>query len=97
MITPAVRLAVTERAGNRCEYCAIHQDDEPWTRFQVEHVIPRQHGGRDDLWNLALACLHCNVHKGPNLSGIDPETNKIEPLFNPRTDTWADHFQLVEP
>jgi len=35
-----------------------------------------QHGGFDDLDNLALACIDCNLHKGPNLTVIDPETNK---------------------
>lgn len=40
--------------------------------FHVDHIIPRQHGGLTQLDNLALACLHCNRHKGPNLAGLDP-------------------------
>jgi hypothetical protein len=31
-------------------------------------------GGSDDPDNLALACHHCNLHKGPNLAGVDPRT-----------------------
>ena len=27
--------------------------------------------------NLALACAHCNRHKGPNLAGFDPETGML--------------------
>lgn len=43
--------------------------------------------------NLALACIDCNLHKGPNLAGIDPETNQMVPLFNPRMDLWDVHFR----
>ena len=97
MITAAVRRFVEERADGRCEYCRFHQDDEPAIKFQIEHTIPRQHGGSDQVDNLALACLHCNSHKGPNLAGIDPETGEMVPLFNPRVDNWFDHFLLVSP
>lgn len=30
--------------------------------------------------------------RGPNLTGIDPETNQIVPLFNPREDRHSEHF-----
>ncbi len=43
--------------------------------------------------NLALACMRCNFHKGPNLSGIDPETGDVVRRFNPRSDLWAEHFR----
>jgi hypothetical protein len=42
--------------------------------------------------NLALACWHCNLKKGPNLSGIDPESGRVSLLFHPRTDEWPRHF-----
>ena len=91
----AVANLVRERAGHRCEYCRLHQDDAPFFRFQIEHVIPKQHGGTDELSNLALACHHCNLHKGPNLAGIDPDTGQMVVLFNPRTQGWDDHFERV--
>ena len=90
----ATRKLVRDRAGDRCEYCRLAQDDEPYYRFHVEHVVPRQHGGGDDPSNLALACHYCNLHKGPNLSGIDPEATLIVALFNPRQSTWAEHFEF---
>jgi hypothetical protein len=85
---------VRDRAGNRCEYCQLHQDDEPFARFHIEHIIPKQHGGGDDLSNLALACNRCNLHKGTNLAGIDPETGAVVPLFHPRRELWALHFEM---
>jgi hypothetical protein len=62
--------------------------------FHVDHIVPRQHGGGHDPENLALACFHCNLHKGPNLTGIDPETGAIVALFNPRREAWAAHFSV---
>jgi len=86
---------VRQRAGNRCEYCRLPQDFSD-LRFHVEHVVPRQHRGSNNPANLALACPECNLHKGTNLTGIDPDTGKVTQLFDPRRDRWADHFRIVE-
>jgi predicted restriction endonuclease len=92
MIDPATRQRVRDRAGNRCEYCRIHQEDDPFYRFHIEHIIPRQHSGNDDISNLALACHHCNLHKGPNLTTIDEMTSQVVALFDPRRQVWTEHF-----
>src|SRR5438876_11654203 len=76
-MAPSRRASVQERAGYRCEYCQLHQEDSPLAVLHVEHIIPRIHGGTDDLDNLALACIDCNLHKGPNLTGVDPETGAV--------------------
>jgi hypothetical protein len=60
--------------------------------FHVEHIIPRKHGGSDELGNLALACPDCNLHKGSDLAGLDPETSSVVRLFDPRTQNWDEHF-----
>jgi hypothetical protein len=83
---------VWKRAGNRCEYCRLRQDNEPYYRFHVEHIIAKQHGGTDDPGNLALSCHHCNGFKGPNLSGIDRLTGNVARLFDPRRQRWKRHF-----
>jgi 5-methylcytosine-specific restriction endonuclease McrA len=88
----STRVLVRERAGNRCEYCQLHQADSPLAVLHIEHIIPKKHGGSDDLDNLALACIDGNLHKGPNLTGIDPETNAVTELFHPRRHRWTDHF-----
>jgi 5-methylcytosine-specific restriction endonuclease McrA len=89
---PQTRARVRERAGNRCEYCKLHQEDSPLAVLHVEHIIPKVHGGKDDLQNLALACIDCNLHKGTNLTGIDPQSHQTTGLFNPRRHRWDDHF-----
>jgi hypothetical protein len=82
---------VRRRANARCEYCQIPQSSSRIT-FPIDHVIALQHGGATREANLALACRHCNLHKGPNVGGIDPEDGAFTPLFHPRRDRWADHF-----
>lgn len=91
-MTEAVRHLVRQRAENRCEYCQLHQDDSPLAALHMEHIRPKKHGGADEPDNLCLACIDCNLHKGPNLTGIDPETDQVTPLFHPRRDLWSDHF-----
>jgi 5-methylcytosine-specific restriction endonuclease McrA len=86
-----LRLLVRHRAAGRCEYCGLAQQQEPLP-FHVEHITPRQHEGADTPENLALSCHHCNLHKGPNLSGFDPQTGQLTRLFHPRLDAWNDHL-----
>ena len=92
----ATRASVRRRAVDACEYCRLREEDDFFT-FHIEHIVARQHHGGDDLSNLALACQHCNQHKGPNLSGIDPETGRVVLLFHPRRDDWDFHFRRVGP
>ena len=89
------RRLVRERAGERCEYCTLHQRHSELLHH-IEHVVAKQHGGLDDADNLALACHRCNLHKGPNLTGIDPVTDEVVPLFHPRRDRWVDYFAFQD-
>jgi len=92
-----LRQRVRDRAGNRCEYCQLRQEHDPFHPFHVEHIIARQHGGTDEPQNLALACHQCNLHKGTNLTGLDPDTNEVTRLFDPRRNRWEDHFSWDGP
>jgi len=89
----ALLALVRDRANGRCEYCGILQRFSR-LRLQIEHIIPKQHRGGDTENNLALACLFCNSHKGPNLTGIDALTGIVTRLFYPRNDRWENHFRM---
>ena len=86
------RKQVRDRAGDCCEYCQLPQLGYDFS-FHIDHVIARQHGGRTEAENLALACASCNRHKGPNIAGVDPVTRKLSALFHPRRERWQDHFE----
>src|SRR5437879_1860226 len=89
----SVRALVRERAADRCEYCGMPQELAPFATFHIEHIIPKHHGGADDLANRAYACNRCNSFKGSNAGGIDPDTGKLVLLFNPRRQKWKRHFR----
>jgi len=86
---------VRRRAANRCEYCLLPERASE-LRHVVDHVIALQHEGDDQEDNLALACVRCNRHKGPNVSGVEPATRTVTRLFHPRRDRWDDHFEYID-
>ncbi len=88
------RRFVQARAASRCEYCRIHEDDEPLS-FHIEHVIAKKHGGGDDPNNLAWSCHSCNLAKSSNLSGW--LRGEVVTLFHPRRQNWKRHFRWSGP
>jgi hypothetical protein len=92
VVKPSLEREVRRRAGGACEYCRFPESAHAYP-FHIEHVISRQNHGTTTLDNLALACNMCNLHKGPNVAGIDRTTGKLFRLFNPRADAWPEHFQ----
>ena len=95
IVAENLRRAVHSRAGGACEYCLIPESAGFYTH-EIDHVVALKHGGKSELGNLALACLSCNRHKGSDLASIDPLTNEIADLFNPRGHRWSQHFTLFE-
>jgi diadenosine tetraphosphate (Ap4A) HIT family hydrolase len=60
-ISGTVRYEVLRRAGFRCELCGISAEERA---IEVDHILPRRHGGQDDLSNLQALCYRCNANKG---------------------------------
>lgn len=89
--TSAQRNAVAARAGNICEYCRTPLRYAVQS-FEREHILPASLGGRTTLENLAFACGGCNRSKAARTVAPDPEDGSLTPLFNPRTQTWHEHF-----
>src|SRR5262249_9352910 len=87
---------VWRRADSCCGYCQMPQacDAIP---FELDHVIALSHAGPTPAENLALACFLDNSYKGTNLAGIDPQTGRIDPLFNPRRQKWKRYFRWNGP
>ncbi len=94
-IPAKIREAVEKRAKYVCEYCLIPQMDAHFIHH-IDHILPRQHGGRTVLENLALACWRCNINKGTNVGTFDLETRNLTRFFNPRIDIWSENFHLHE-
>jgi len=60
-LSGSLRYEVLKRAGFRCELCGISADERA---IEVDHILPRKHGGSDDLTNLQALCFKCNANKG---------------------------------
>ncbi len=90
-VPPAIATLVRSRAGERCEYCRMHQSLQGAT-FHIEHVQPSSDGGPSSPDNLAWCCPSCNLHKSDRVAAVDPETGQAVSLFHPRREAWGEHF-----
>ncbi|MEM8609417.1 MAG: HNH endonuclease [Myxococcota bacterium] len=68
----------------KCIHCqrklALALDGTPLSDATLEHIVPKNHGGSDDLENLAIACARCNSEKGlrhDHKSANDPKLREI--------------------
>lgn len=89
------RLIVAARAQYRCEYCHAPENFSLDT-FTIDHIIPLSQNGSDDPDNLAYACNNCNNRKHDYTYALDPVSEDSAALYNPRNDSWTDHFRWSE-
>jgi ATP adenylyltransferase len=59
-ISGTIKYEVLKRASTRCELCGISNSERA---LEVDHIVPRNHGGSDDLANLQALCYSCNAMK----------------------------------
>jgi hypothetical protein len=90
-VAKSIRQRVAEAAGFRCGYCLTSQE-VIGPLLEIDHLVPEVLGGTSDESNLWLACPHCNGAKGVRIEAPDPQSGRMVPLFNPRTDVWSAHF-----
>ena len=86
-----ITVKVRHRALNCCEYCKSQDKYSPHF-FTIDHIIPLNLNGTDEIDNLAYACFLCNRLKSNKLKIFDQITEKWVAIFNPRIHNWNDHF-----
>ena len=59
-ISGTLRYEILKRAKFRCELCGISAKEKA---LEVDHIVPRNSGGTDDLSNLQALCYSCNAMK----------------------------------
>ena len=55
-----IRYEVLKRAKYRCELCGTSAEEKA---IEVDHILPRNHGGSDELHNFQALCYSCNATK----------------------------------
>lgn len=78
VISGSTRYKVLLRAKNRCENCGISNKEKA---LEVDHIIPRTKGGKDDLSNYQALCYTCNSQKS---NKDDTHFKKIIDSYNDR-------------
>ncbi len=58
------RDSIFSRDGHRCQYCL---QVFPASELNLDHVIPRTHGGKTTWENIVTSCIRCNNHKANRL------------------------------
>jgi len=69
------RKRVLERDSYICTYCGGEAT-------QVDHIIPRVHGGGHDLDNLVACCRPCNTRKGSKSEARFLGMSATPPVFS---------------
>lgn len=77
-ISGTIRYEVLKRARFRCELCGISADEKA---LQVDHILPRNKGGSDELYNLQALCYSCNAMK---CDRDDTDFRNVKESYNKR-------------
>lgn len=59
-VPDSLRYLALKAAGGRCQLCGATAKERP---LDVDHIIPRARGGKNELANLQVLCFKCNRSK----------------------------------
>ena len=90
-IPKALRERVAQQACHRCGYC-LSAEAIVGAPMEIDHIVPQALGGLTEEDNLWLACSLCNDHKSDRIAALDPDTDAVVRLFDPRHQSWGEHF-----
>ncbi|MCK9279298.1 MAG: HNH endonuclease [Melioribacteraceae bacterium] len=71
------------RDANQCQYCGITYETK---KLNIDHIIPKSHGGRTQWTNVVVSCIKCNSFKADRT----PEQAGMKLLRKPKAPTWKD-------
>ena len=77
------RKNIFERDDFRCQYCGKHFKEG---ELNLDHVIPRHHGGRTSWENVVASCISCNSRKAdrlPHEAGMHLICKPVRPKWRP--------------
>jgi HNH endonuclease len=94
-ISVDLRNRIRESDGDRCCYC-LTTELNSGSRMVFDHIYPRAKGGETSFENVCLACRACNEYKSDTIEALDSMTDLLTPLFNPRCQSWQDHFDWIQ-
>lgn len=102
-IKKAFRDYMLEKQRGRCCYCRCWLHNNAYAK-PIEHVLPRSSYKQFslDFWNLAVACVDCNLGKGNRVWGTVPVNAQTYPnrddfgqSFHPRLHLYNEHVRYI--
>jgi 5-methylcytosine-specific restriction endonuclease McrA len=99
------RSNVLTRDGFTCQYCGVRP---PRSDLNLDHVVPRSHGGRSTWENVVASCVDCNRRKGgrtPEQAGLRLRCRPARPRWTPlaalplaslRHEEWRPFLRVVD-
>lgn len=82
------RKNVFERDKQRCQYCGKRFETED---LNLDHVIPRSHGGKTTWENIVCSCIKCNSRKANRL----PHEASMHLIRKPARPAWRPVISLA--
>jgi 5-methylcytosine-specific restriction endonuclease McrA len=79
---------VFERDKNTCQYCSRPM---PREQLNLDHVIPRDYGGKTTWENIVCSCIKCNTRKANRL----PHEAHMRLIRKPVRPKWRPVISLV--
>jgi 5-methylcytosine-specific restriction endonuclease McrA len=70
-----------ERDHYKCQYCGNQMEE---SQLNMDHVIPRDQGGKTSWENIVTACIQCNSKKANRL----PHQAKMHLIKKPERPRW---------
>jgi 5-methylcytosine-specific restriction endonuclease McrA len=80
------RLNIYARDRNTCQYCGRKPQR---AELNLDHVVPRSHGGVTSWENVVCSCVPCNLRKG----GRTPDQAHMKLLRQPIRPRWTPFFR----
>ncbi|MGF1453450.1 MAG: HNH endonuclease [Opitutales bacterium] len=90
------RRTVLERDDYTCQYCGRHYSEHELT---LDHVIPRDQGGRTTWENIVACCIYCNSEKAnrmPHQAGMTLRTKPKRPQVKPFAMQIAERLEVPD-
>ena len=81
------RQNVFERDKNTCQYCQRRFDRKD---LNIDHVVPRQHGGLTTWTNVVCSCIECNRRK----ANRTPEQANMLLRRKPKKPRWRPFLDI---
>ena len=81
------RQNVFERDRNTCQYCGKKFDRKD---LNIDHVVPRQHGGLTTWTNVVCSCIPCNGRK----ANRTPEQANMHLVRKPKKPRWRPFLEI---